>query len=295
MSPLYVGPANSTNKFLGNKTSDPTSGNAEGDQYYNTTTNVLKTYNGTSWRPVKQETVVTDNLEVWFDPSKFSSLSNGATAGSNSAGNTNATWSLYTNGTASFFSNVPGNQGISAGSNNVAFWTNGQDITAFDGIDNYTFEFWVYVGIQDINNWGYVGGKSSFWSANDGGIHISSDGANWGAHTSTTAQSVQDIQSNGWHHLVFVRNLSDANCRKFYVDNSVYIQDNTGDGSSDHTLNNNAALTIGGSSPGGNTSFSTPAYSIQSFGYGHARFYTAALTAAQITQNWTAERTIYNV
>ena len=48
MSPLYVGPQNSSNKFLGNKTSDPTSGNAEGDQYYNTTNDVLKTYNGSS-------------------------------------------------------------------------------------------------------------------------------------------------------------------------------------------------------------------------------------------------------
>lgn len=295
MSPLYVGPANSSNKFLGNKTSDPTSGNAEGDQYYNTTANTLKTYDGTAWRAVKQDSIVTDNLEVWFDPSKFSSLSNGATASSNSAGNTNATWKLYTNGTATHISNIPGNQAIGAGSNNVAFWTDGQDVTAFDGIDNYTIEIWVYVGIQDINNWGYVGGKSSFWAANDAGIFINSDGANWGAHSSTAAMSVADIQANGWHHVVYVRNLSDANCRKFYVDNSVYIQDNTGDGSSSHTLNNNCALTIGGSSSGNANTFGNPAYSIGSFHYGHARFYTAALTAAQVSQNWTAERTIYNV
>ena len=295
MSPLYVGPASSTNKFLGNKTSDPTSGNAEGDQYYNTTANVLKTYDGTAWRTIRQDTVVTDNLEVWFDPSKFSSLSNGATATSNSAGNTNATWKLYTDGTASFVSNVPGNQAISAGSNKVAFWTANQDITAFDSIDNYTMELWVYVGIQDINNWGYIMGKSSFWSTNDGGIFINSDGANWGAHSSTSPQVSADIQANGWHHIVYVRNLNDANCRKFYVDNSVYIQDNTGDGSSSHTLNNNCALTIGGSSVGNANNFSNPNYLISNWGYGHGRFYTAALSAAQVTQNWSAERSIYNV
>ena len=75
----------------------------------------------------------------------------------------------------------------------------------------------------------------------------------------------------------------------------MYIQDNTGDGSSSHTLNNNCALTIGGSSSGNTNNFATPAYSIQTFGYGHGRFYTAALTAAQVAQNWTSERTVYNV
>ena len=295
MSPLYVGPASSTNKFLGNLTSDPSSGNAEGDQYYNTTANVLKTYDGAAWRAVKQDTIVTDNLEVWFDPSKFSSLSNGATASSNSAGNTNATWHLYTNGTASHVSNIPGNQAISAGSNNVAFWTKDQDVTAFDGIDNYTMELWVYIGIQDINSWGYVMGKSSFWSTNDAGIFINSDGANWGAHSATSPQVAADIQANGWHHIAYVRNLADANCRKFYVDTSVYIQDNTGDGSSSHTLNNNCALTVGGSSAGNANVFSNPNYSVQNYAYGHARFYTAALSASQLAVNYNAERAVYGV
>ena len=202
MSPLYVGPANSSNKFLGNKTSDPSSGNAEGDMYYNTTADVLKVYNGSSWKAVQQETIVTENLEVWFDPRKFSSLSNGATATSNDASNTNATWTLWTNGTASHVSGK-GNQAIQAdGSNKVGFWTHNQDITAFDGIDNYTMELWVYVGNQDINNWGYLMGKSSFWSTNDAGIFINSDGANWGAHSATSPQVAADIQANGWHHIV---------------------------------------------------------------------------------------------
>ena len=295
MSPLYVGPQNSSNKFLGNKTSDPTSGNAEGDQYYNTTNDVLKTYNGSSWKAVKQETIITDNLEVWFDPRNFSSLSNGSTALSNDLSNTQATWTLWTNGTASFVSGR-GNQAIQAdGSNKVGFWTNNQDVTAFDGIDNYTMELWVYVGIQDINTWGYVMGKSSFWSTNDGGIFINSDGANWGAHSATSPQVAADIQANGWHHLVYVRNLSDANCRKFYVDNNVYIQDNTGDGSSSHTLNNNCALTVGGSSAGNANVFSNPNYSIQNYAYGHARFYTAALSASQLAVNYNAERAVYGV
>lgn len=297
MSPLYVGPANSSNKFLGNKTSDPSSGNAEGDQYYNTTGNQLKTYDGSSWRAVLQETIVTTNLQVWFDPRKFSSLSSGATATSNdSCIIPSTTWKLYTNGTASFVSGTA-NQAIeSSGTSQLSFWTDGTDVTAFDGVDNYTFEFWVYVGTQDINNWGYLMGKSQFWGANDAGIFIMSDGANWGGHSSSSAMAVADIQANGWHHVVYVRNLADANCRKFYVDNSVYIQDNTGDGSSSHTLNNNCALTIGGSSSGNANTFSNPAYSPgNGYKYGHARFYTASLSADQITQNYNAERAIYGV
>ena len=54
MSPLYVGPASSTNKFLGNLSSDPSSGNAEGDLYFNTTDNNLKEYDGTAWNAVNK-------------------------------------------------------------------------------------------------------------------------------------------------------------------------------------------------------------------------------------------------
>ena len=54
MSPLFVGPANSTNKFLGNLSSDPSSGNAEGDLYYNTTEKALKEYDGSTWKKVNK-------------------------------------------------------------------------------------------------------------------------------------------------------------------------------------------------------------------------------------------------
>jgi hypothetical protein len=42
---LYV---NGT-KMLGALTSDPTSNNTEGDQYFNTVENAYKIYNGTNW------------------------------------------------------------------------------------------------------------------------------------------------------------------------------------------------------------------------------------------------------
>ena len=57
MSPVYIGAANATNKFLGNLSSDPTSGNAEGDQYFNTTDDEVKMYDGTKWVALSKDLI----------------------------------------------------------------------------------------------------------------------------------------------------------------------------------------------------------------------------------------------
>ena len=49
---LYTGAANSTNKFLGNLSSDPTG--AEGDLYYNTTNDLYRFYDGSAWKNVSE-------------------------------------------------------------------------------------------------------------------------------------------------------------------------------------------------------------------------------------------------
>jgi len=54
MSPLFVGAANSTNKFLGNLSSNPGSNNAEGDFYYNSTEKKYYYYDGTTWTPINK-------------------------------------------------------------------------------------------------------------------------------------------------------------------------------------------------------------------------------------------------
>lgn len=51
---LFTGAANSSNKFLGNLSSDPGSGNVEGDLYYNTSTDVYRFYDGSAWTNVSQ-------------------------------------------------------------------------------------------------------------------------------------------------------------------------------------------------------------------------------------------------
>jgi hypothetical protein len=53
MSPLFIGSANSSNKFLGNLSSDPGSNNAEGDRYYNTADDEVKIYDGSEWKSLQ--------------------------------------------------------------------------------------------------------------------------------------------------------------------------------------------------------------------------------------------------
>tara|TARA_A100001388_G_scaffold166057_1_gene124018 strand:- start:390 stop:1397 length:1008 start_codon:yes stop_codon:yes gene_type:complete len=48
MSPLFIGAANSTNRLLGNQSSNPSSPQA-GDRYYNTTDNEFRVYDGSNW------------------------------------------------------------------------------------------------------------------------------------------------------------------------------------------------------------------------------------------------------
>ena len=101
------------------------------------------------------------------------------------------------------------------------------------------------------------------------------------------------MPANGWYQVVFVRNLSDSNCRKLYVNNSLVLQDNVGDNSSAHTLNNNTPLTVGCSSADDGTSFS---YSPGSgFKWGHARFYTKSLSSTEIAKNWNATKSVYGL
>ena len=49
---LFTGAANSSNKFLGNLSSDPTG--AEGDLYYNTSTDLYRFYDGSAWKNVSE-------------------------------------------------------------------------------------------------------------------------------------------------------------------------------------------------------------------------------------------------
>ena len=71
MSPLFVG----GRRILGSLASDPSTGLAAGDQYYNTTDKSLKFYNGTEWR------VVTSGFEDGSAENPFTSIANAYAAG----------------------------------------------------------------------------------------------------------------------------------------------------------------------------------------------------------------------
>ena len=205
---------------------------------------------------------------------------------------------MTTDGAAGFVSGM-NNQAIECTSGSrVQFHTKNQDITAFDNINNFTFEFWVYVGSTSTPSWAFLGGKSNFWGPNEAGIYVRDTGDRFGFHTTNTyGVETSSLPSVGWHHVVAVRNLSDANCRKLYIDNSVVAEDNGGDNDSAHTLNNDNALTIGGDSTNTNSNnFNVPGYPLPStWKFGHARFYTKALSSTEITINWNAEKAIYGL
>ena len=294
-----VGGGMSLNSTTGAITGNPTD--------VNSNTTVSFTLNATSsgsnvtarnFNIIVQPGPILDSLEVWFDPRNYSSLANNSTASSNSASNTNATWTLTTDGSAGYVSGT-NSQAIEVTSGSkVQFHTKGQDITAFDNINNFTFEFWVYVGSTSTPSWAFLGGKSDFWNPNEAGIYVRNTGDRFGFHTiNTYGVETTSLPSIGWHHVVAVRNLSDANCRKLYIDNSVAVQDNDGDNDSAHTLNNDNALTIGGDCPGQNTNnFNVPGYALPgTWKFGHTRFYTKALSATEITKNWNAEKAIYGL
>ena len=293
-----VGGGMSLNSTTGAISGDPTD--------VNSNTTVSFTLNATSsgsnvtarnFNIIVQPGPILDSLEVWFDPRNFSSLANNSTASSNSASNTNATWTLTTDGAAGFVSGTNSQAIECTSGSRVQFHTKGQDITAFDNINNFTFEFWVYVGSTSTPTWAFLGGKSNFWGANEAGIYVHSNGNTFGFHTANTYGVEVSFPSVGWHHIVGVRNLSDANCRKIYIDNSVVAEDNGGDNDANHTLNNDNAMTIGGDCPAPNSNnFNTPGYPLPStWKFGHTRFYTKALSATEITKNWNAEKAIYGL
>ena len=294
-----VGGGMSLNSTTGAITGNPTD--------VNSNTTVSFTLNATSsgsnvtarnFNIIVQPGPIVDSLEVWFDPRNFSSLANNSTASSNSASNTNATWTLTTDGTAGYVSGTSSQAIEVTSGSRVQFHTKNQDITAFDNINNFTFEFWVYVGSTSTPSWAFLGGKSNFWGTNEAGIYVRDTGDRFGFHTTNNyGVETSSLPSIGWHHIVAVRNLSDANCRKIYIDNSVSAEDNGGDNDANHTLNNDNALTIGGDCPAQNSNnFNTPGYPLpSSWKFGHTRFYTKSLSATEITKNWNAEKAIYGL
>jgi len=238
---------------------------------------------------------ITDNLQVWLDPRKWTSLATNQNANFGTGSSSSGTWRIMTaNGAYASGTNSQGILPATAGQNMSAL-TYGQSISNMNGIENYSMQFWIYIGSQNVSSWGFIGGKSRFWSSNDGGIFIQSNGTEWGFHTSTDGTLDMDIPANGWHNVCGVRDLSASNCRKMYVDGSLAIEDNVGDGTNNsHTLNNTAGLSLLGDS---NSSATSLGYQIGSYGYGfgHCLFYSDALSASEQLTNFNNSKAVYGL
>ena len=242
---------------------------------------------------------VTDNLQIWLDPTLFTGNSSGIIAQNsdhafNSASISSGSFRIM-NAPAKFKTSVANNHGIEAqnSGDNMCAITYDQDFSALDNIQNYSFQFWVYVGDQTNDSWQFIGGKSGFWGSMTGGIFINSDGVNWGFHTGGNGNTMVDIPPNGWHNVAGVRNLSDSGgqSRRLYVDGSLEASDNLNTGS-DGDLDNNNAISIlcHGSS------LTVPGYPVgRGWGFGHCFYYSDSLTASEVLSNYNQHKSYYGL
>jgi hypothetical protein len=240
---------------------------------------------------------VTDNLQIWLDPTLFTGNSSGIIAqNSDHTFNSNSISSgsfRIMNAPAKFKSSVANNHGIEAqnSGDTMCALTYNQDFSNLDNIQNYSFQLWVYVGNQSNGGWQFIGGKSGFWGSKTGGIFINSDGVNWGFHAGGDGQTYVDIPNNGWHNVAGVRNVNDSSSRRLYVDGSLAASDNYNTGSDGDLDNNNAVSILCHGS-----SLTTPGYPVgQGWGFGHCLYYSDALTAAEVLSNYNVHKAFYGL
>ena len=237
---------------------------------------------------------ITDNLQVWLDPRNWSSPTANQDASFGTGSISSGTWRIW-NADGAFVSGTD-NQGVepaTAGTNMCTF-TYGQSIPNMMNLENYSMQFWIYVGTQNHGSWGYIGGKSAFWGSNDAGVFINANGTDWGFHTSSDGSLNGDMHPNGWHNICIVRDLSASNCRKMYVDGSLYLQDNGGDNDPAHKLNYSGGLSVLCHSNGNATGTGYPVGS-NGFKFGHCLFYSDALSASEQQDNYLNSKAVYGL
>ena len=241
---------------------------------------------------------ITDNLQVWLDPTLFTGNSSGIIAQNSdhdfNANSISGGSFRIMNAPAKFKSSVANNHGIEAqnSGDNMCAMTYNQSIPGMNGLQNYTFQLWVYVGDQTNDSWCFIGGKSGFWGTYTAGIYINSDGVNWGMHTGSNGQQFVDIPPNGWHNVAGVRDTASNNCKKLYVDGTLAAEDNNGAGDSSSYLDYAHGLSILCHA----ASSTAPGYPVgRGWGFGHCLYYSDALSASEILSNYNVHKAFYGL
>lgn len=226
MAPLIVG----GRKILGALASDPSSGNSEGDQYYNTTDDVVKFYDGTEWVTLGAGgagTYTTRGIIFDWDPGNVTGLSNGGSttnanlvSGINST-NTSGTPAIAVSGGTLTYRTANGGY-FDSTSNTGRIIVSGADIVnSLDACSSMTITCWFQSDGSSrqvlVSRWG-TGYPNQFNHIVDptGDFHYNCSGAISGA--SGDINSTTDSWStNTWHLCHWTYNVSDGNA-KWYID-----------------------------------------------------------------------------
>jgi len=218
--------------------SDPTSGNATGQIYFNTNNSSLKVYEGTEWIDVGGNLYRVSTFDVFED------------------GSTVALWLMNGNGV-----DVGGNYNFSGDTGNSNF-TTGQFGQAFNGTGTnhletssvsltgaYSVSFWYNSSTTGQNNKRLVCVKgtstSTGWNNynNSLGFYLG-NGVSSGVASVTRKAQIPDSQVNdgGWHHLVYTVTTGGTSATwKIYLDGSEYSGAVSGEGRS---FNNGSTVAV---------------------------------------------------
>jgi hypothetical protein len=235
------------------------------------------------------ENIITDNMYLSFDPSFY--MCQVFSAGTPNLIK-NLSYRLLTGTTNNMFSN----SGLISNSNGTIIQLDGisDDFIYFDfGVQtdlrftgNVTYEF--FIKIKDL-----TGGTPSplYYKSPKGEGSLSANTSNklvysYGDGTNAqTFESTSTLTNNTWYHIVMVRDLTNTNKLYFYLNG---VEDsNTTATYSTATASNNSTTFFNNDFPSGTR------YTFADLGV--LRLYNSALTAAQVSQNFNAQKSRFGL
>lgn len=224
--------------------------------------------------------VITANLVLWYDPSDSASYPGTGTTVTDLSGN----------GLTGTMSNITYTDPYFSYNGTNATTSVADDALLEPGSGDFTLEAWVYYSVITGSS-RVIAGKTNGGLAADWGygIRTASNGGTYmevGNGTTSVTSPAYTVTTGQWYQLVGVWTNVAANSVEFYVNGA-------SQGSNSHSFasvkDTTSPLYLGSFDGGG------------VFGQwlngrmGIVRYYSAALTAAQVSQNYNANRDIYGV
>lgn len=219
--------------------------------------------------------IQTAGLASWLDPTEYTA---GAATWTDKV--TGAAWTVSDNTNTYKPNNYRVRSSWANGTASVSFADG--NVTAMNvGTNPFTMEGWFWLPYSPGQGWSILMCKSNFWSSSDAGLifngdgsqlQMFSDGGNLFGYNSSNI-------GTGWKHIVAMQTQTG---REIYINGAVVATSNT-----THNFNNTFNLSVGANQAQQNI--------LQNAGYGHIRYYSTYLSAAQIAQHFNAEKSFYGL